>query len=157
MVQFRTSSGITDFYHFFILSKMIFRIFFSNHQTLKIWIFFQPSSDDHPNHLLMITTTIIMISVLFFFLTEIEIIFQFDQFSWYIISWSNRLLVVWNHSFGCFRRLHRFWWRRLQTKCVGDKFEMLVTDSQCWKNHQHNEKSRQYNYSATNISNQSPS
>ena len=25
-------------------------------------------------------------------------------------------------------RLHRCWWRMLATKCVGDKFEMLVTD-----------------------------
>ena len=29
-------------------------------------------------------------------------------------------------------RLHRCWWRMLRTKCVGDKFEMLVTDSGCW-------------------------
>ena len=29
-------------------------------------------------------------------------------------------------------RLHRCWWRMLETKCVGDKFEMLVTDSGCW-------------------------
>ena len=28
--------------------------------------------------------------------------------------------------------LHRFWRRILETKCVGDKFEMLVTDSGCW-------------------------
>ena len=28
--------------------------------------------------------------------------------------------------------LHRCWWRMLETKCVGDKFEMLVTDSGCW-------------------------
>ena len=27
--------------------------------------------------------------------------------------------------------LHRCWWRMLETKCVGDKFEMLVTDSGC--------------------------
>ena len=25
--------------------------------------------------------------------------------------------------------LHRRWWRSSETKCVGDKFEMLVTDS----------------------------
>ena len=28
--------------------------------------------------------------------------------------------------------LHRCWWRMLETKCVFDKFEMLVTDSGCW-------------------------
>ena len=28
--------------------------------------------------------------------------------------------------------LHRCWWRMLETKCVGEKFEMLVTDSGCW-------------------------
>ena len=28
--------------------------------------------------------------------------------------------------------LHRCWWRMLETKFVGDKFEMLVTDSGCW-------------------------
>jgi len=39
---------------------------------------------------------------------------------------------------------------------VGDKFEMLVTDLMHWKNHQHNEKSRQHIDSGTNISNQSP-
>ena len=26
---------------------------------------------------------------------------------------------------------HRCWWRMLETKCVGDKFEMLMTDSGC--------------------------
>ena len=60
------SSGIADSYHFFSFCQKSFFKSFSNHQTLKIWIFFQLSSDDHPNHLLMITTTIIMISVLFF-------------------------------------------------------------------------------------------
>ena len=39
----------------------------------------------------------------------------------------------------------------LETKSVGDKFEMLVTDLIHWENHQHNEKSRQHNDSATNI------
>ena len=29
-------------------------------------------------------------------------------------------------------RLHRCWWRILGTKCVGDNFEMFVTDSGCW-------------------------
>ena len=43
--------------------------------------------------------------------------------------------------------LHRFWWLMLETKCVGDKFEILVTDLH-WENHQHNEKSRQHNDSA---------
>ena len=28
--------------------------------------------------------------------------------------------------------LHRCWWRSLETKYVGDKLEMLVTDSGCW-------------------------
>ena len=37
------------------------------------------------------------------------------------------------------RASHRCWWRMLETKCVGDKFEMLVTDLHC-ENHQHNEK-----------------
>ena len=60
------SSGITYLFLSFC-QKSFFKSFFSNHQTLKIWIFFQPSSDDHPNHLLMITTTIIMIFVLFYF------------------------------------------------------------------------------------------
>ena len=48
---------------------------------------------------------------------------------------------------------HRCWWRMLETKCVGDKFKMLVAN----KNHQHNKKSRQHNDSVTNISNRSPS
>ena len=37
--------------------------------------------------------------------------------------------------------------------CVDDKFEMLVTDLIHWKNHQHNEKSRQHIDLATKISN----
>ena len=37
----------------------------------------------------------------------------------------------------------------LETKCVGDKFDMLVTDLKHSENHQHNEKSRQLNDSAT--------
>ena len=41
--------------------------------------------------------------------------------------------------------LHRCWWRMLETKCVGDKFEMLVTDLIHWENHQHAEKSWQHN------------
>jgi len=45
----------------------------------------------------------------------------------------------------------------LETKGVGDKFEMLVTDLIHKENHQHNEKRRQHYDSATNISNQSPS
>ena len=53
-------------------------------------------------------------------------------------------------------RLHRCWLRMLETKYVGDKFEMLVTDSNL-ENHQHNGKSHQHNDSATHISNQSPS
>ena len=46
------------------------------------------------------------------------------------------------------------WW---QVWDVGDRFIMLVTYLIHWENHQHNEKSRQHNESATNISNQSPS
>ena len=34
----------------------------------------------------------------------------------------------------------RFWWRMLETKCVGDKFKMLLTDLKHWKKNQHNEK-----------------
>ena len=30
------------------------------------------------------------------------------------------------------RGLHRCWWQMLETKYVGDKFEMLMTDSECW-------------------------
>ena len=41
----------------------------------------------------------------------------------------------------------------LETKCAGDKFEMLVTDLIYWENNQQNEKSRQRDDSATNISN----
>ena len=37
-------------------------------------------------------------------------------------------------------RLDRCWWGMLETECVGDKFEMLVTDFIHWENHQHNEK-----------------
>ena len=29
-------------------------------------------------------------------------------------------------------RRHRCWWRMLETKCVGDKSMMMVTDSRCW-------------------------
>ena len=29
-------------------------------------------------------------------------------------------------------RLHRCWWRMLETKSVGDNFEILVTDLRCW-------------------------
>ena len=43
----------------------------------------------------------------------------------------------------------RCWWRMLETKCAIDKFEMLVTDLMHWKNHQHNDQSRQHN--VTNI------
>ena len=46
------------------------------------------------------------------------------------------------------------WW---QVWDVGDGFRMLVTELIHWENHQHNEKSRQHNDSATNIWNQSPS
>ena len=34
----------------------------------------------------------------------------------------------------------------LETKCVGDKFEMLMTDLIHWKTHQHIEKSRQHKW-----------
>ena len=34
-----------------------------------------------------------------------------------------------------FKRLHRCWWRMLETKWVGDKFEMLVTDLIHRENH----------------------
>ena len=30
------------------------------------------------------------------------------------------------------KRLYRCWWRMWETKCVGDKFEMLISDSGCW-------------------------
>jgi len=40
----------------------------------------------------------------------------------------------------------------LDTKFVGDKFETLVTDLIYWENLQHNEKSRQHNDFAINIS-----
>ena len=40
---------------------------------------------------------------------------------------------------------------------VGDRFRMLVTDFIHCENYKHNEKSRQHNDSATNISNRSPS
>ena len=46
------------------------------------------------------------------------------------------------------KRLHFVWdvvWD------VGDRFRMLVTDWKHWKNHQHNEKSRQHIGSVTNI------
>ena len=42
-------------------------------------------------------------------------------------------------------------------KCVGDKLKMLLSDLKHWKNHQHNEKSRQHNDSVTDILNRSPS
>ena len=38
-----------------------------------------------------------------------------------------------NLSFMKMKWLHRCWRRMLETKCVGDKFEMLVTDSGCWR------------------------
>ena len=47
--------------------------------------------------------------------------------------------------------LHQCWCRMLETKFVGVKFEMLVTDLIHRENHQHNEKSRQRNDSTTNI------
>ena len=53
--------------------------------------------------------------------------------------------------------LHRCWWRIMETECVGDKFEMLVTDLIYRKNHHYSEKSGQHNDSANNISNRSPS
>ena len=48
-------------------------------------------------------------------------------------------------------RLHRCWWRMLEMKCVGDNFEILVTDLRCywqfyWEYHQNYEKN-----SVTNI------
>ena len=42
------------------------------------------------------------------------------------------------------------WW---QVWDVSSRFRMLATDLINWENHQHNEKSRQHNSSATNISN----
>ena len=89
-----------------------------------------------------------------------------------IIIWhyKNKLVInfIWQYKHFQFRNqaiqakivqnwLHLCCWRMLETKCVGDKFQMLVTDLIHWENHQHNEKSRQHNDSATNISNQSPS
>ena len=53
-----------------------------------------------------------------------------------------------------YKRLNWCWW---QVWDVGDWFRMLVTYLLPWKNHRHNEKSRQHNDSATNISNRSPS
>ena len=46
------------------------------------------------------------------------------------------------------KRWHRCWWRMLETKCVGDKFKILVTDLMT---------SRQHNDSFTNTLNRSPS
>ena len=54
-----------------------------------------------------------------------------------------------NLSFMKMKWLHRCWRRMLETKCVDDKFEMLVTDLKT--------KKVANNDSATNISNQSPS
>ena len=34
----------------------------------------------------------------------------------------------------------------LETKCVGDKFEMLVTDLINWENHHHNEEKKSYQH-----------
>ena len=39
----------------------------------------------------------------------------------------------------------------LETKSVGDKFNMMVTDCIYGENHQNNEKNRQHNDSATDI------
>ena len=33
-------------------------------------------------------------------------------------------------------RLHRCWWRMLETKCISDNFEMLVTELSEWQSHQ---------------------
>ena len=34
------------------------------------------------------------------------------------------------------KRWHRCWWRMLETKCVGHKLKMLMTDLRCWwQNH----------------------
>ena len=46
----------------------------------------------------------------------------------HVCSCTFTVSVRWLHIF----RLHWCWWRMLETKCVGDKFEMLVTDSECW-------------------------
>ena len=31
-----------------------------------------------------------------------------------------------------YQRLHRFWWRTLETVCLDDKFKMLLTDLRCF-------------------------
>ena len=48
-----------------------------------------------------------------------------QRFSTLLNLKSTLVIKIWNnnHKF----RLHRYWWRMLDTKCVGDNFEMLVT------------------------------
>ena len=40
--------------------------------------------------------------------------------------------VYFNRTNDVYLGVHRCWWRMLETKCVGDKFVMLVTDSGFW-------------------------
>ena len=52
-----------------------------------------------------------------------------DWFFYGIFWWRKHIkVVIKSHQW-----LHRCWWRMLETKCVGDKFEMLVTDLRCWR------------------------
>ena len=43
------------------------------------------------------------------------------------------LVVIWQKIAKLNFRLHRCWWRILETKCVSENFEMLIID---WKRHQ---------------------
>ena len=48
-----------------------------------------------------------------------------------------RIQMFFQAWFDTFWWLHRCWWRMLETQCVGDKSEMLMTDLIHWENHQH--------------------
>ena len=50
--------------------------------------------------------------------------------------WQNQYVGDFFRCITSVTRLHRCWWRMLETKCVGDKFKILVTDLIQWKNDQ---------------------
>ena len=54
------------------------------------------------------------------------------------------------------QRWHRCWWRMLETKCVGDKFKMLMTDSRCWWPIYYSDKITNKTKKVANIMNLSP-
>ena len=52
--------------------------------------------------------------------------FQYRHVTW---TDANTVVQIWSWMKN---RWHRYWWRMLETKCLDNKFKMLVTDSRWW-------------------------